>query len=92
MELKEQLQQSLQQEVLHSEEQRAFIEVLKEVLEKNLGNIGLLEYLEEAKISSEEKKLDLYVEMLRMKHSLEQQQLKIEEFQNEKQQIVNKLS
>lgn len=92
MELKEQLQQSLQQEVLHSEEQRAFIEVLKEVLEKNLGNIGLLEYLEEAKNSSEEKKLDLYVEMLRMKHSLEQQQLKIEEFQNEKQQIVNKLS
>ncbi len=51
--MRKQLEQTIQDEVIHSEEQRAYIEVLKEVLESNLGNIGLLEYLQEAENSSE---------------------------------------
>jgi hypothetical protein len=51
------------------------------VLESNLGNVGLLEYLEEAKNSSTENKLDIYVEMLKMKDSLEAQALKIQEYE-----------
>ncbi len=39
-------------EVLQTEEQRAYIEVLKQVLEEDMGNLGLLEYLDNLQNSS----------------------------------------
>ena len=57
--------ESLQQEILNSEEQRAYNETLRDLLENNQENLDFFPYLQEMNNSSDLNKLDLYIEMLK---------------------------
>ena len=79
--INEELQISLSQEVLNSEEQRAYNETLKELLEDNQENLEFFPFLQECANTSNIAKLDLHIEMLKMKQQLVEKEEQMGELQ-----------
>ena len=66
------LEVSLHNETITNEEQRAYIQTLKEMLASKLHDSGLLGFFSSIKDSMHENEVDLFVEMNKLRNSLEQ--------------------
>lgn len=67
------LEESLRIETINSEEQRAYIEVLKAALESKINDLGLMNFIKETAKYSKTNHLDLFVQFQNLKSNIDSQ-------------------
>ena len=67
------LEESLRIETINSEEQRAYIEVLKAALESKINDLGLMNFIKETAKYSKTNHLDLFIHFQKLKENIDSQ-------------------
>lgn len=70
----ESLEQSLRNEMLNSEEQRTYLQIVKQELERKLEEAGYMEFFKTQNSASSMKHIDIYVELQLIRQQMLQQQ------------------
>jgi len=65
------LEESLRIETINSEEQRAYIEVLKAALESKINDLGLMNFIKETAKYSKTNHLDLFIQFQNLKENID---------------------